>query len=238
MTREPLLAVPGVAIEGTWRGNRVRGSATLVLLEETWQLHDRGEARLTERYEDLTDATWEREALGLHRATDALSLRGPRELSRAWALVLERACALPEVARGLRMLGSPRGGSAALQQRFFGPLLAARRRLQEPEALERRATQFDAVALGQRLKGAIAEFAASRHPEDPPHRRSLEAWLEEGVEPLLAALDRLSESTEALHRAPGGGRFTEWRLWTDRLRAVFLEADRAWAHIISHLEPR
>lgn len=238
MTPEPLLVVPGVVLAGTWHQRQVQGIATLQLHLHEAQLHDDAGKHVSLPYDELTDATWERETLTLHSRDDQLKLNGPRELSRAWGLIVEHACALPEVTRGMRTLGTTRGGAAALQSRFFGPLLVARRRLQEPDALERRVMQFDTEALSQRLHASITEIAAERHAENAPRRRSLEAHLEEALEPLTVQLAALREATEALHQVEAGARFVEWRLWTRRLRRVFLEADRAWAQMVRQLEPR
>jgi len=238
MTLEPLLIVPGVVLAGSWHQRRVQGSATLLVFANEAQLHDDAGKHLAVPYDELTDATLDRETLSLHAGGDQLRLGGPRELTRAWGLIVEQACALPEVTRGMRTLGTTRGGAAALQSRFFGPLLAARRRLQDPDALERRVMQFDAEALTQRLHASITEIAAERHAENPPRRRSLEAHLEEALEPLTIQLAALREATEALHQVESGARFVEWRLWTRRLRRVFIEADRAWAQMVRQLEPR
>lgn len=238
MTHEPLLTVRHVTATGTWLDKRMDAVATLALMPDDAELSDDAGAQLLVPYATLTDATWERETLVLHSRRGVLALRGPRELSRAWAMVVEQACALPEVTRGMRSLGTARGGSAALQARFFGPLLAARRRLQEPDALERRVTQFDPLALTQRLNVTIGELATERHPNDAPRRRSVHAHLEEAVEPLQAQLAALTEATAGVHAAAVGRRFVEWRLWTQRLRRVFLEADRAWSRIVQQLETR
>ena len=238
MTHEPLLTVRNVTASGTWLDKRMDAVATLALMPDDAELSDDAGAQLLVPYATLTDATWERETLVLHSRRGVLALRGPRELSRAWAMVVEQACALPEVTRGMRSLGTARGGSAALQARFFGPLLAARRRLQEPDALERRVTQFDPLALTQRLNVTIGELATERHPNDAPRRRSVHAHLEEAVEPLQAQLAALTEATAGVYAAAAGRRFVEWRLWTQRLRRVFLEADRAWSRIVQQLETR
>lgn len=235
---EPLLVVREVVAEGYWDDRPVAGGGTLVLHLDEGAFTDEARDAVIVSYQALTDATWERETLTLHRGSDLLALRGPRQLSRAWGVVVEQACALPEVARGLRSLGTVRGGAPLLQSRFFGPLLLARRRLQEPDALERRVMQFDARALAQRLEGAILEFALERYPTDPPRRRAMEAHLEEAMEPLLAQLARLAEASSGLRDAPGGGRFIAWRDWTVMLRRVFLEADRSWARMVRQLEPR
>jgi hypothetical protein len=235
---DPLLVVPDLVASGRWGDRRLEGHGTLLLYVEEGFLDDASGEQLVLAYGTLTDATWERETLTFHRASDQLSLRGPRELSRAWGLVVEQACMLPEVARGLRMLGTARGGSSAMQARFFGPLLSARRRLQDPDAMERRVAQFDAAGLSRRLSAAVVEFATERHPADAPRRRALEAHLEEALEPLQHQLAALAEATEAIRGAGSGSRFVAWRVWTRLLRRVFLEADRAWGHMVRHLEPR
>ncbi|MCC6316189.1 MAG: hypothetical protein IT361_00765 [Gemmatimonadaceae bacterium] len=238
MTPEPLFVVEGATLSGSWRQRRVAGTGALHLYPTEGQLLDEAGRHLALPWDELTDCTWERETLALHGHGGVLHLSGPRELGRAWGLIVAQACALPEVARGLRTLGTARGGSAVLQSRFFGPLLAARRRLQEPEPIERRVTQFDPVALAQRLHAAVAEIAAERHPESASRRRALEAHLQEALEPLEAQLDALRHGTDGLHQADPGYRFIEWRLWTRRLRRVFLEADRAWANMVRQLETR
>lgn len=236
MTHEPLLVISPVTATGEWEGRRVSGAVTFEVLADRGALRGERGPAWSFPYHSLSDATWERETLSLHKSPEVLELRGPRELSRAWALVVERACALPEVARGLRTLGSARGGSAPLQSQFFGPLVAARRRLQEPEALERRVTLFDAPALSHRLTTTLAAFAAERHAIDLPRRRGLEARLDEASEPLHRALSALHEKSGVMHAAASGTRFLVWRDWTRLLRGVFLEADRAWSEIVPLLK--
>jgi hypothetical protein len=180
-------------------------------------------------YSAFTDATWAGDTLTLYRYTDSLAISGSRELNRAWGLVMERACILPEMTRGLRSLGTTRGGSAQLQTRFFGPLLLARRRLQEPNALQWRVAHFDARVLSNQLVQTIHELALERFPESPPDRRALEAELGEALEPLAATLHVLADATDRIRSDPDGQRFVAWRAWTRQLRRVFLEADRAWS---------
>lgn len=225
-----VLEVTGVVARGTWAEREALVRGNLVLDDHAASLSSGSEEPfLIAPYSAFTDATWVGETLTLYRYSDSLAISGSRDLNRAWGVVVERACILPEMTRGLRSLGTPRGGSAQLQTRFFGPLLLARKRLQVPDALEWRVTHFDARALSARLVETIHELAMERFPESPPDRRALEAELGEALEPLAATLHVLAESTERVRSEPDGQRFVSWRAWTRQLRHVFLEADRAWS---------
>lgn len=225
-----VLEVTGILARGTWALHVTHVEGTLLLDEHAASLASgSGAAYEIAPYSALTDATWAGETLTLYRHDEVLAISGSRELNRAWGVVVERACILPEMTRGLRSLGTSRGGNAELQTRFFGPLLHARRRLQEPDALEWRVTHFDARALSARLDATIRELAMERFPESPPDRRALEAELSEALEPLAGTLDVLAAAAERIRSDPDGQRFVTWRDWTRQLRRVFLEADRAWS---------
>lgn len=231
------ITIPDVRVTGTWSEHTATLAGALVLDE-------RGASLLTEReeawpiapYSALTDATWADGTLTLYRNEERLALTGSRDLNRAWGVIVERACTLPEMTRGLRSLGTARGGSTQLQSRFFGPLLLARRRLQEPEPIEWRVSRFDAAALSARLTATIAELALERYPQSPPDRRAFEAVLEEALEPLSNSLAALAGATGHIGTAGEGRRFVAWRAWTRQLRRVFLEADRAWTSMTHSLQ--
>lgn len=230
-----LLEVTGILARGTWALRPAHVEGTLLLDEHTASLAAGGVAHEIAPYSAFTDATWASETLTLYRHDETLSISGSRELNRAWGVVVERACILPEMTRGLRSLGTSRGGNAQLQTRFFGPLLHARRRLQEPDALEWRVTHFDARALTGRLEATIRELAMERFPESPPDRRALEAELSEALEPLAGTLEVLAGAADRIRSDPDGQRFVTWREWTRQLRRVFLEADRAWSSMADTL---
>jgi hypothetical protein len=233
---ERVLEIPGIIARGTWALRPAHVVGTLVLEEHAATLaEESGAPYEIAPYAAFTDATWAGETLTLYRHDDILAISGSRELNRAWGVVVERACILPEMTRGLRSLGTSRGGHAQLQTRFFGPLLHARRRLQEPDALEWRVTHFDARALSDRLAATIRELAMERFPESPPDRRALEAELGEALEPLAGNLEALADAAERIRSDPDGQRFVTWREWTRQMRRVFLEADRAWASMADSL---
>lgn len=235
--RDAVLEVPGIIARGTWAQRAAVMQGTLILDDHAASLSSGAEqAFVIATYPAFTDATWTGETLTLFRGGESLVISGSRDLNRAWGVVVERACTLPEMTRGLRSLGTSRGGSAQLQTRFFGPLLMARRRLLEPEALEWRVSQFDATALSQRLAATIRELALDRFPESAPDRRALEAELGEALEPLSATLDVLAQATLRVRAEGDGQRFVAWRAWTRQLRRVFLEADRAWGSMARALQ--
>lgn len=237
MREAPVLLLPRVTVQGLWGGHRVDDVGALSLHEGEAQVTLQ-HATLSIGWGHLSDATLEHATLHLHRAAEVLSLRGSPDLPRAWGHVVEQACALPEMARGLRALGTGRGGDAAQQARFFAPLLAARRRIQAPEAVERRVALFDAHAVAQRMSAVVGELVAERHVADSRRQRALAAHLEEALEPCLEALTSLGVAAEGVHRAGDGTRFVAWRQWTSALRQVFVEADRSWLAATRHLGHR
>lgn len=229
----PLLVVQGLDVAGQWGGRALEGTGALVVDRAAGQVAT-AHTRVVVQWRTLDDATFERGTLTLHQGRDAVALAGSADLTRAWGIVVERACPMPEFARGLRSLGR-RAGDGGQEARFFAPLLAARRRVGNPDAVEGRVAQFDVVALGDRWRTEVAQLAATRHPNDAPRRRALEAHLEEAIEPCLTALESLGLASEAVFAAPPGTRFVAWRRWTGQLRRVFIEADRAWHHVSLHL---
>jgi hypothetical protein len=136
--------------------------------------------------------------------------------------IVERCCVLPELTRALRSLGARRGGTGdAERDRFFTPLLAARRAAAERVTPADVAAAYDGPALARRIESTLEEFAAARHPEHARARRALEARLVDAVEPLLGALERLGAPADA-------DAVRAWRGWTARLRVVYERADACW----------
>lgn len=162
-----------------------------------------------------------------------------RQLAQAVAELTRRACALPELTRGLRGLGSQRARPGSDHDRFFGPLLDARRRA---ELLPRPGDQlraFDPAAIRAAAEAALAGFAAARFPESPPDQRALDAELGEIAAPLWASLARLDRARDAAGTSPDDARFVRWREWAATLAAVYAAADAAWVAALPALaDPR
>src|SRR6185436_14529558 len=142
--------------------------------------------------------------------------------------------------RALRAFGSRRGHRSTRatatsdQQRFFAPLLAARRNAGvaiEPTVV---VEAFSAASLAEALGTALRELALERHGENGPARRALEAELEELVEPLFAALKVLGDAGVRAAESPDDLRL--WRSWAGQLRLTFEAADRAWMALDAALD--
>lgn len=154
--------------------------------------------------------------------------------------LLAHCCTLPELTRTLRAFGSRRGqrtsrlAGAAEQQRFFAPLVDARRqavRAGSPfDALE----LFDARAIESAIDTTLRRFAAERYGENGPARRALEAELTDLTEPLHRALEALAGAAANTRTMPGDLRV--WREWCDALKMTFEAADRVWLALDAALD--
>ncbi|HWJ23732.1 MAG TPA: hypothetical protein VNS52_15370 [Gemmatimonadaceae bacterium] len=167
---------------------------------------------------------------------DVLEVTGTPAAVRALARRLEDdACALTEQTLPLRGLGSHRAHPGSDHDRFYGPLLAARRAAERADSAADRVAAFDAAAIGRALDGALAGFAADRFPEEGPGRRALSAELRELAEPVQVALARLASAAAATRAAPDDARFLRWREWALVVREVFAAADAAWLESVPTL---
>ena len=149
-------------------------------------------------------------------------------------------CTLPELTRTLRAFGSRRGqrasrlAGAAEQQRFFAPLVDARRQA------VRAGTPFDAIelfdprAIDTAIGAVLTRFATERYGENAPARRALEAELTDLAEPLHEALEALGEAAVIARQADGDLRL--WRTWCSALKVTFEVADRVWLALDAALD--
>jgi len=146
---------------------------------------------------------------------------------------------LPELTLALRTLGSRRRrrGEGREHERFFAPLLEARRGAARASDLETAVTAFDARRLNasfdKMLRTLAAEHAATKRAAS---RRALEARLLERIEPLREAMVELGARADALLVATEAERGHAWHLWADQLQRVFACADRCWPAVDAALE--
>ena len=153
--------------------------------------------------------------------------------------ILVRCRAVPELTSALRAFGSRRGhrsvrkSAAEDQQRFFAPLLDARRQAVAAKSSSAAMAAFDAAGLTTAFDTALRELAAQRYGDNAPARRALEAELVDLAEPLHAALDRLKESAA---QAASSEDLKVWRAWTRQLSATFAAADRVWISMDAALD--
>jgi hypothetical protein len=149
----------------------------------------------------------------------------------AEALML-RCRTLPELTRALRAFGSRRGHrstralAAADQQRFFAPLLEARRRASAAGPPRSVIEAFAAAQLAAELVAALEAFASERYATPGPERRALHAELTDIAEPLIESLKSLGEAAAGASESIEDLRL--WRVWSNQLRATFETADRVW----------
>lgn len=144
---------------------------------------------------------------------------------------------LPELARGLRALGSARRGGAS-QASFFGPLLEARRRAADARTAPARVRAFNARELAAALERAVAHIVADWPDERGAARRALRAELMHRLDPYTRALQRLGDRAAPLSAAAAAeaADLQAWRAWTIQLSEVFATADRCWMTIRTVVE--
>jgi hypothetical protein len=154
--------------------------------------------------------------------------------------ILVRCRVLPELTRTLRGFGSRRGSHGVRdsahrdQQRFFAPLLDARRKAWGTREPASTIAAFDASSLAASFDAILESFATERHGSNAPARRALTAELVEQSEPLRAALDALRAAAGDASVAADDLRL--WRVWALRLRATFETADRVWLTLDAALD--
>jgi hypothetical protein len=153
--------------------------------------------------------------------------------------VLGHGRTVPELTRTLRAFGSRRGRRGARdnghreQQRFFAPLIDARRGalgLTPGAAVAR----FNGAALLAAFDETLRQFAADRYAEAGPARRALQAELEDVAEPMFDALRALAAAGE--RAATDDDDLRAWRAWSQQLRATFETADRVWLALDAALD--
>lgn len=171
------------------------------------------------------------------RDHDVLELSGSEAL-RPFALsVMDRACRMPELTRGLKSFGAPRygiRGPSTLQSAhdtWFAPLLAGRRAVHGVSDPERQVALLDAAQLTESMTQAAARIAALVAPESAAEQRAMEAAIEDEAADMFAALTRLRVAGETVRTGEMDTRFADWRRWVSAVGAVFAAADEAWAGI-------
>jgi hypothetical protein len=144
---------------------------------------------------------------------------------------------VPEMTRGMRAFASPDtiGGT---HDRFFAPLIEARRSAQSAGRWQARLSAFDAERLDAVMRGTLRTFAKERFPRSEPDQRGLSAQLEDACSEFFATLESLAQREHAVRSAADDqARLPEWEMWLVALRAVFAAADRGWEDAQYFLDP-
>jgi hypothetical protein len=219
-----------VALDGVVGGIALGGDGTLQVLDDGIRI-DAPTGEITVAAIGLDGVTYRDSRLTLFlRHGDVIDATGTPRLAAMARQIVSQVCTVPELTRPLRALGSRRGEPGSDHDRFFGPLLAARRKGERANDPRPRLRAFDATAIEKSLDQTIEELARVRYPKRAPERRALEAELLEIAIPLRTALDTLREtSRRALDEsASGESAFVRWRSWCTAVETVFERADRCW----------
>ncbi len=229
--------VPRAFASGVWEGVAVDGEARIRLHQRGIVLawHD-GRADWRVPFTELSGFALRADVLVLYGASGRVSLTSQYRLNTLWQTMLERACALPELARGARTVGSRRGGDPAMQARFFAPVLDARRRAELQDTADGKVTALDGGTIAAQVTQLLADVARARWPNDLPEQRALGAQLEECCDGLFAACETLAESARAWFSASDEQRLDTWRAWVADAARVFAASDRAWGAVTTALE--
>lgn len=172
---------------------------------------------------------------------DVLELTAGESLHALAMAVTERACRMPELTRGLRDLGAVlRGGPIAAgvtsplhtaHDRWFAPLLSARRVVHGVSDPQRQVMLLDGASLQQAMLEAAGSIATTLAPGDHAEQRALEAAIEDEAHPMFVALEHLRLAGETVRTGQADSRFADWRRWVHAARTVFEKADEGWAGI-------
>ena len=147
----------------------------------------------------------------------------------------EQVRVLRESTRSLRALGARRGHPGADHDRFFEPLLSAKRRAEAQSEPGARLSQFDAARIAAEVERALQTFATDRFARASGERRALHESLLAASAGLRTALKKLQQLAEAARDSDDSNRFSSWRDWLAGIDLVFAEADTAWLEIFAIL---
>jgi len=149
---------------------------------------------------------------------------------------------LPELTLSLRSFGSHRRNSqphapiSEEQERFFAPLLEARRQAAVATTAAAVIEAFDATRLLASIDAALLSFAAIRRAARPAARRAFEAELFDIAEPLREELQRLNDRAMEARESPTGRDRERWSAWLAQLRVTFRVADDSWPSLSATLD--
>ena len=216
-------------VVGLVRGREIDRYADVSLDDATLVLNGENEKSWRVPLDRLDGVVLHEARLSIYTsAGDVLDVSGDDRVRTLMAQLLDRACVMPELTRGLRSLGSLRGSPGAAHDMWFGPLLAARRAVAGVTDALRQVTLVDAGALGEAMRSSMAQLAALKSPSDVAVQRAIEAMLEEESTEVFVALGRLGLAANTLVGSAPDTRLADWRRWVDALRDVFAQVDDAW----------
>jgi hypothetical protein len=226
-----------VSVWALWRGAEVSAPGTFELLADAARVRvPSAGLDLMIPFAALDGARVSLGHLTLYPSNgDVVELSGAAELGEMGRHLRARACTLPELTLALRGLGSRRANPGPDHDRYFGPLLAARRAAQRASDPAGRLAAMRGTALEAELERVLRAFAGERFPASPPDRRALEAELDDLAAPVRTSLRRMDDAARAAGAASDDTAFVWWRAWAAECRALFAHADACWLAAIPAL---
>jgi len=211
------------------------GAATLRLTPDTLEISTAdGTATLSTDAIDGVSAA--HNSLMLHAHGRAWTLQSTDNVQPFARALDAQARSLGGLTRSLRSLGSARAAPGAEHDRFFQPLLNARRRAERAADDSVRLAAFEGDGLIRAYRTMVSEVAKARRPASASARRALEEELLEVTEPLFLALEALRDAAAAVRSATDANRLSRWRAWARLVRVAFAAADSRWPGVRAALE--
>jgi hypothetical protein len=219
-----------VSVWTLWHGAEMGGDGWLELLADEVRVRlATSDVELVLPFAALDGARLSPGHLTLYAGSgDVIELSGSPDLDEVGKYLKARACALPELTLALRGLGSARAYPGTDHDRFFNPLLAARRAAQRASDPAARLEALQASALAAELERVFHEFAVERFPTNPAERRALETRFEDLASTVRSSLVKLDAAARAVSAAREDTAFVWWRAWAAECRALFAHVDRCW----------
>jgi hypothetical protein len=234
---EPL----AVRVVGIVRGREINASAALTLDHDAVVLSWPTAAAWRLELDGIEGVHAAPSSLTVYlRDHDVLELSGHDALRTFAQQVIDRACLMPELTRGLRELGAVRRTDVRRDGRsplhvahdlWFAPLLSARRAVQGVSDPSRQVMLMDGATLSAAMLEASAQIATALAPNNAAEQRAAEAAIEDEAAPMFAALERLRIAGDVVRTGASDTQLADWRRWVQTARDVFAAADDAWAGI-------
>jgi hypothetical protein len=220
-------------VVGLWRGREIDVPASLHLEASALRFEPAAAPPVRVRIDALDGCQLNAANAVLYLSSgDVLDVSLLNESARlAMRAAIESAFTMPELTRSLRELGAIGGGDASAHDRWFAPLLTARRALVGVSDPLRQLALFDMDKLRDELARALAELAAQRAGGDAPRARALDAILEDETEPVRRAMARVAIAASALQGSESDSQLGDWRRWVRELLELYRAADNAWPSI-------
>jgi hypothetical protein len=167
---------------------------------------------------------------------DVLELEDNESLRMFAKQLLDAACAMPELTRGLRAMGSQRGSPGPDQDQWFAALLSARRAVAGVSDAERQVALMNGPEIARTMQRTLSELAKTKAGDSAAMERALEAAFLEESDDTFVALQRMQLAGDALVGGALDTRLIDWRRWTDAVRTVFAAADNSWPRVARVLQ--